>query len=208
MTCVTIVLPTCYDGIMNGNELGIDCGLTAGCLGCINEACTIGSGCYSGACRNNLCGAACGAGYYTNTSNSACIACLPGSYSSNLTTVHTCTSCPIGYYMPSSGAANCTICLTSNTTGQSTCTPTCADGIMDYDEVGVDCGYWAGCGLCGTGASCGANYDCTLGMCAASVCLNCTLNGIRDSDESGRYSPARCAACVCHVHSVLICLIV
>jgi|GEM_PF-7111588 len=46
-------LPTCFDGIKNGNEINIDCG--GSCPSCTGSNCTNNNQCSSGYCNNNIC---------------------------------------------------------------------------------------------------------------------------------------------------------
>lgn len=54
---MSVVVPTCDDGIMNGNETDVDCG--GNCLPnkkCHDGLrCNIGSDCNSGVCKLNIC---------------------------------------------------------------------------------------------------------------------------------------------------------
>jgi hypothetical protein len=124
--------PTCTDGVRNGDETDVDCG--GSCASCAllrccwNHSCTSGW-CVSGACRVPT--------------------CSDGVHNGDETDVDCGGSCP-----PCRGARSCQtsgdcfdgICYTlirPATCGGtlSMCIPTsCANGVRDGDETGVDCG--------------------------------------------------------------------
>lgn len=50
--------------------------------------------------------------------------------------------------------------------------PSCSDGVLDGDEVDVDCG--GACGRCAIGRACRAGGDCASGACnAGHICIEC-----------------------------------
>lgn len=55
------------------------------------------------------------------------------------------------------------------------CSSTCADGVRDEGESGIDCGGTSDCGPCGAGQACNSNSDCSgaLTCSVTSVCM-CT----------------------------------
>ncbi|WP_437570607.1 hypothetical protein [Sorangium sp. So ce542] len=63
--------------------------------------------------------------------------------------------------------------------------PTCADGVKNGDETGVDCGK-DGCPRCPAGEGCATPADCASGVCWAGVCEapTCT-DGVENGDEGG-----------------------
>ena len=56
---MSVVVPTCTDGIMNGNETDVDCG--GSCIKKCDDRlkCNIGSDCNSGVCTLNMCQGEC-----------------------------------------------------------------------------------------------------------------------------------------------------
>lgn len=71
----------------------------------------------------------------------------------------------------------------SSTEGGSTTTTgeACANGVLDGDEVDVDCG--GACGSCPTGSACGEPSDCESELCETGSCLgpadDCDLDGVQ-----------------------------
>lgn len=63
--------------------------------------------------------------------------------------------------------------------------PTCADGMKNGDETGVDCGE-DGCPRCPVGEGCAKPADCASGVCWAALCQapTCT-DGVENGDEGG-----------------------
>src|SRR5581483_1142610 len=61
--------------------------------------------------------------------------------------------------------------------------PTCADGIRNDRETGVDCGGGA-CAACGVGQGCHEASDCATGVCTAGVCQATCDDEARDGSET------------------------
>lgn len=123
--------PTCNDGIQNGNETGIDCG--GSCTPCVTPPT-----CTDGVMNGNETGVDCG-----GPDCPACPTCNDGIMNGNETGI----DC----------GGSCTPCVTP---------PTCSDGIMNGDETGVDCGgsNCAPCMMdCGEGSS-------SFTLCVGEVC--------------------------------------
>jgi hypothetical protein len=92
----TGMLPTCTDGMQNGNETGVDCG--GSCLNCLNAPCTGNAQCQSGCCMAPGDGFVCCLAAQTNgcTTGSCNDGCL-GSTESDVDCGGACgPSCAIG----------------------------------------------------------------------------------------------------------------
>jgi len=146
--CVTVVDPTCDDGMMNGDETGVDCG-GATCPECVAATCD------DGMMNGDETGVDCG-----GATCPECVAatCDDGIMNGDETGV----DC---------GGATCEACDT-------TTDPTCTDGIMNGDEEGVDCG-GATCPACEMMATCTdgiMNGDETGIDCGGATCEECAPN--------------------------------
>ncbi|WP_026231607.1 cohesin domain-containing protein [Neolewinella persica] len=126
------VCPTCDDGIMNGDETGVDCG--GSCTACVNPPT-----CSDGIMNGNETGVDCG-----GPDCAACPTCDDGIMNGNETGV----DC----------GGSCTPCVTP---------PTCSDGIQNGDETGVDCG-GTNCAPC-MAVNCGEGSS-FLNLCVSDVC--------------------------------------
>ncbi|HEY7373054.1 MAG TPA: LamG domain-containing protein [Polyangia bacterium] len=159
------VTATCMDGIQNGNETGVDCGGSCpkcgGGMNCRTDAdCPAGQSCAGFSCRTNppTCADGIQNGDETGVDcgGATCPKCGPPSCQTD-------ADCPAG--------SSCFMfsCRVNP--------PTCADGIQNGDETGVDCG-GATCPKCG-GTSCRSDADCPAGQaCAGFSCrptFSCAL---------------------------------
>ena len=75
----------------------------------------------------------------------------------------------------------------------------CADGVMNGGEAGVDCGGTSACPRCAAGKSCGADQDCVSRHCSNSKCLAATcsdgrVNGGESGVDCGGSSCGGCSA--------------
>jgi hypothetical protein len=62
--------------------------------------------------------------------------------------------------------------------------PSCADGVRNGDETGVDCG--GSCAKrCGPGQGCQVGEDCLGQVCSGAVCLPSCHDGVKDGAETG-----------------------
>lgn len=69
--------------------------------------------------------------------------------------------------------------------GVPTACPSCADGVQNDQETGVDCGGGT-CGTCGVGQGCDTGSDCSSGLCTNGVCEHPTCTGgVQDGSETG-----------------------
>ena len=164
--------PSCTDGILNGEETGVDCG------GPDCDACPT---CFDGELNGEETGIDCG-----GPDCAACPTCTDGIQNGSETDVDCggpdCAACP----SCSDGIQN------GNETGVDCGGPdcgdcdTCSDGIQNGDETGVDCGGIAclACPSCSDGEQNGeeTGIDCGGPDCAA--CPTCT-DGVQNGAETG-----------------------
>ena len=175
--------PTCTDGILNGNETGIDCG-GPDCAAC--PTCT--DGIQNGSETDVDCG---------GPDCAACPTCTDGIQNGDETGVDCggpdcgdCDSCQDGIQNGDEtgvdcGGIACPVC------------PTCTDGVQNGDETDIDCGGpdCAACPTCSDGVQNGdeTGVDCGGPDCAA--CPTCT-DGVQNGDETGvDCGGPDCAAC-------------
>ena len=93
-------------------------------------------------------------------------------------------------------------CISRNCTDGMCVIPTCFDGILNHDEVDVDCG--GSCAPCATGKRCNQhpattrNAECETGICLDSVCaVESCRDGLQNNNETcvdggGKFCAARC----------------
>ncbi len=177
--CVTIdngPNPTCDDGILNGDETGIDCG--GSCAACAT--------CDDGILNGDETGVDCGG------SCAACATCDDGILNGDETGIDcggscaACATCDDGILNGDETGIDCG--------GSCVACATCDDGILNGDETGIDCGgSCAACATCDDGILNGdeTGIDCG-GSCAA--CATCD-DGILNGDETGVDCGGSCAAC-------------
>jgi len=131
--CVTIdngPNPTCDDGILNGDETGIDCG--GSCAACAT--------CDDGILNGDETGVDCGG------SCAACATCDDGILNGDETGIDcggscaACATCDDGILNGDETGIDCG--------GSCVACATCDDGILNGDETGVDCG--GSCAACAT----------------------------------------------------------
>ena len=224
---------TCHDKMKNGGETSVDCG--GPCGACDSAPCTMDGECASGICHLLLCTPATNADACPkNKKGDGCQAC------------HSC-----GMYAAcvmdsdcASGLCKANQCIPCNTLGDScpnngTCSSakscvavTCANGVKDGDETGIDCGGLcttelgghacdgtacgaAGCGAacsmpCGDGAPCTGDTDCASKYCnlvegGVSTCqlsMTCS-DGTKNGDETDKDCGGSCSPCADQLHCVI-----
>jgi hypothetical protein len=180
-------MPTCTDGIKNGNETGVDCGGTCP-LCATGQTCLVNSDCLTNACQ---------------AFQFICVAsqCVDNRQDGAETDVDcgggTCAACVVGQKctVDSDCASNACDVVTQ------TCVASqCADQQKDGTETDVDCGGPV-CAACATSKKCLLDTDCTSNACdaAALVCVtNQCIDHRKDGTETdvdcgGSNSCARCA---------------
>jgi hypothetical protein len=140
-------VPTCSDGVLNGDETDTDCG------GKTCPGCSLGAGCRTASdCVAN-------AGYHC-ASGVCCLVACDGP----------CEICALGtgacYYRD--GGTDLAHACTCN--GSPGCAH-CFDGIKDADETAIDCG-GAACRRCANGQGCKAGkQDCESCLCQGGICV-------------------------------------
>ncbi len=174
----TCVAATCSDGIMNGDETGIDCGGTS-CLSCDGDTCALGTDCASGVCDPAL--LTCSVATCTDTTANG-----------DETDVDCGGSCPdtCADGLACAAASDCEsgVC---DVGGTDTCTaPTCSDGVMNGDETGVDCG-GTSCGGC-DGDTCTMNTECVSGVCDTGGTMTCSAATCTDTTQNGDETDVDC----------------
>lgn len=143
---------TCFDGVANGSETGVDCGGT--CKPCeVGGGCKVGPDCVSGVCSGGTCIApSCddhvqnGDETGTDCGGSTCPKCGPG--------------------VECTDNSDCVSLLCEN----NKCTSSCTDGLKGGDETDVDCG--GSCPPCPTTDECKKNSDCQSGVCENGKCVD------------------------------------
>ncbi|MFK8162357.1 MAG: cohesin domain-containing protein [Lewinella sp.] len=166
-------VPSCTDGIMNGDETGVDCG---------GPDCPVCPTCDDGVMNGDETGVDCGG---------SCTACPPtcsdGIMNGNETGVDcggpdcpVCPTCDDGIMNGDETGVDCG--------GSCTACPSCSDGIMNGNETGVDCGGpdCAACPTCDDGIMNGdeTGVDCG-GSCTACVDPPTCSDGIMNGNETG-----------------------
>ncbi|MCK6544734.1 hypothetical protein L6R52_02620 [Myxococcota bacterium] len=144
-------VPTCTDGVMNGDESDVDCGGACGACA-VGARCTIGADCAELVCSGWICAApTCTDGQHNGVETdvdcgNGCAGCAGGD------------ACSVGTDCAS------TICDNGTCT-----TPSCFDGVENGSESDVDCG--GSCALrCADFLSCNRNLDCASQLCVGGTC--------------------------------------
>ena len=146
-------LPSCTDGIQNGDETDTDCG-GATCPACAaSQKCTLPADCVSGVCTAGLCQkASCtdsvknGDETDTDCGGATCPACAASQ------------KCKLPADCKS-GVCTAGVCQKAS----------CTDSVKNGDETDVDCGGGV-CAKCVEKKKCKVTSDCKSGVCTAGVC--------------------------------------
>jgi photosystem II stability/assembly factor-like uncharacterized protein len=155
--------PLCNDGIKDGDETDVDCGGSC-------TACALGRACATGAdCQSKRC-----------SSQSVCIAasCSDGIQDGDETGVDCggscapCNQAPVGQSCHASSECQTGLCSANVCRAAS-----CADGVKNGNETGVDCGGGT-CPACPRGQPCSGNSDCLSG--SGCLCGRCSSPGPLD----------------------------
>ena len=169
----------CSDGAQDGDETDVDCG--GSCASCADrKSCRRNDDCLSGACSDGyLCRpASCangeqddGLGETGVDCGGPCPACVGGSCATD-------ADCAGGYCK----AGECDV-------------PTCADGLKNGLETGIDCG-GGDCPLCEDGQGCVEGTSCLSGFCKGGHCATATCeDGQRNQGETDVDCGGPCAPC-------------
>lgn len=173
--------PSCEDGVLNGEETGVDCGGTCG--GCsAGAACAVAADCESGVCGDaGTCPApSCEDGVVNQDESD--VDC-GGACERDCGTGERCrvdADCEPGAFCPA---------------GAERCAPaSCADAVQNGDEVGADCG--GACPGCLDGSACNLDGDCASGVCTAGTCAAPACDdGALNRDETDTDCGGDCPSC-------------
>ncbi|MGK4007136.1 DUF4215 domain-containing protein [Sorangium sp. So ce1036] len=184
------VAPECGDGVMNGDETGVDCGGPS-CVPCAElEGCLAHADCRSGVCQGGVCRAS---------------SCTDGARNGPETDIDcggpACPPCATGKACSVDGD-----CLGGRCSG-TTCLASCTDTARNGAETDIDCGGPA-CIGCTAGMGCAAGRDClsgvcsAAGICAAPTCGDGVVNAADEGCDDGNTSNTdacltTCAAATC-----------
>ncbi len=186
--------PVCNDGVMNGNETGLDCG--GGCSLCI--MCTSGGECPSGVCGS---GGSC--------AQPRCDDQIQNGTETGVDCGGTCAACGGGGGGGCSMPGDCTsgVCGPGNVCTSPPCqcqAATCTDGVKNGTETDTDCG--GGCvgqsPLCEVNEYCTAGTDCIYGSCGvgnscATPPCQCQAAACTDGVKNGSETDTDCGgSCV------------
>lgn len=193
-------VPTCQDGVRNGNETDVDCGGT--CRVCaVGLACSMNTDCASSMCVAGVCAvpdSSTGPGTQDAGSSSPEAApapsCLDGVRNGFETDVDCggvdCPNCGPGRSCQVPADCVTSVCFPSHVCGTAECT----DGMQNGLETDVDCG--GSCAPCGVGRACLVGLDCTSSVCVAQTCLPPTCSdAVKNGTESDVDCGGACPAC-------------
>lgn len=157
-------LSVCTDGILNGDEAGVDCGGPM-CDGCpAGSMCRTGLDCAEGGCDAGI-----------------CVTCADGMQNA----LETDLDCGGPDCDPCADGLMCALgrdCVTE-ACDTNVCV-SCTDGATNAEETDTDCGGPV-CDACLGGAMCSVATDCTSGVCDAGVCAGPScVDGVLNQDES------------------------
>ena len=186
------VVPSCSDGIKDGNETDVDCG--GSCAPCANQKdCTIAGDCQSGDCKNLVCVACagdtdCATGAFCDPSNDggSCsprkaqgVACTGSSQCAS-------ASCARGVCCDTACAGLCQAC--SNAVKGAGADGLCGNVGAGNDSLGqcVD----QGAASCGTDGECDGNGACQI-YASGTVCLAAYCSTLT-KDPSRAFSASTC----------------
>lgn len=172
--------PSCNDGKLNGEEIGVDCGSAAcGMASCANgQSCKADADCSSEKCQGGVCK----------------VRCLDGERDGVETGkdcgIAACSKpCPAG--QGCAGDADCdggkcqdNICRAAS----------CEDHLKNSAESDVDCGGEQGCARCSLNQHCNTTADCDGGLCASGQCRAPTC---KDELTNGNESDIDCGGDSC-----------
>ena len=176
-----VPVETCRDGLMNANEIDVDCGPSCSASCSSGRACASNTECETGFCNQGVCSApSCTDAAKNRTETDVDCGGSDG-----------CKACTAGQrcgsnYDCDGGACTNGRCLA----------PSCGDGLQNQDETDVDCGGQQGCDACLTKQHCNTNADCEKAKCAQGRCqaVGCD-DGLKNGDETAVDCGGSCAAC-------------
>jgi hypothetical protein len=174
---------TCKDGTQNLGETDVDCGGTE-CNPCDDgEMCAVADDCTSSVCNLGMCQAPTCMDTVKNGAESD-VDCGPAP----------CTPCGDG--QECSDPTHCVSGVCGGDMPKTCQSPTCTDGVMNGDELAVDCG-GAGCqtGSCDDNEPCASNSDCASGVCMGTCQVPTCSDGVQNQTETGVDCGDPCPAC-------------
>ena len=187
------VCVSCYNGILDGDEVDIDCGGGCDRLCPIGGFCTAPIDCSTGACNSTHCTA--------DVSIPSPVSC----FNNQRDHAEADTDCggECAAVLPLCGAGS--ICTTDADCDSYQCDSlhrcsSCSDSLLNGDETDIDCGGPV-CHSCADTQRCDFDSDCSSQNCAGpagghTVCSSCR-NGVQDGTESdidcGTDCPLQCA---------------
>lgn len=160
---------TCYNGMLDPDEVEQDCGGVCGACG--GDPCTQDMECASNICEDNECTTASCNDMEKNGAETG-IDCGPGCTAKCLDG----EGCNDDIHCQSSVCEN-NVCLP----------PTCNDMTKNGGESGIDCGGTSNCGLCVLGQTCTMATDCVSNTCTGGQCICPSKMIISPSPMSGSY---------------------
>ena len=175
-------LAECTDGVMNGDESGVDCGgsVCGPCPtgeGCIGDPDCADGVCDSGQCAEPSCSDGLRNGFETD------VDCGGGE----------CPGCAQGECLFDDDCQS--LVCTNNR-----CTHDCNDGVRNGAETGTDCG-GGHCPTCDDEEACIVATDCRDRVCIDTVCEGGSCSdGVQNGDETGVDCGGSCPPCHCFNH--------
>jgi hypothetical protein len=170
-----LAVVTCTDGVLNGSELGVDCG-GGSCPGCaVGSRCNEGADCSTLVCTGERCAPA------------RCDDLIKNQDEADVDCGGSCDqSCSAGLGCASDDDCVSRLCGANCPPGLARCcqAPSCSDGVRNGSEPVIDCGD-ATCGPCALGRACEGDDQCASSFCLAGVCrVHPCQNGALDALES------------------------
>lgn len=172
---------TCRDGLMNVDEVDVDCGpsCSAGCAS--GRHCTSDGECQTGFCNSaGICSVpSCNDGAKNRTETDMDCGGSDG-----------CKACTVGQRCESNYDCDGGACENGRCQAAS-----CEDGIRNQDESDVDCG-GNQCDRCETKQHCKVDQDCSHAICSQGRCQapGCS-DGLQNGDETSADCGGSCATC-------------
>ncbi|CAF3821000.1 unnamed protein product, partial [Adineta steineri] len=170
------------DGVLNGDETGIDCGGKSPNKCAQGIGCKVTADCDKALCTNGLCAApTCTDGIMNNGEtyiDCGGLNCLPCASGKGCTDKAQCAS---------------GVC---DGTSKTCADPSYSDQVLNGDETGIDCGGTSP-NKCAQGIGCKVTADCdkalcTNGLCAAATCSDGIKNGVETDVDCGG---SKCSPC-------------
>ncbi|MDP6584265.1 MAG: hypothetical protein QF535_06390, partial [Anaerolineales bacterium] len=144
--------PTCFDGVHNGPETGVDCG--SGCKKCsVDTVCNTDGDCTTQICRDHD---------LDGVKTCQAVSCTDKIKNGDETDIDcggsVCEVCPIGDRCEKGSDCESSVC-----NAKFCSTPSCSDKTLNGDETDIDCG--GSCNKCDGGDHCVVNNDCVSTKC-------------------------------------------